>query len=638
MSEKRSAKRRKLSSEDEQPSPSYHTATASRNTRSQQESREVAETRNASNNPSPSEKVNTRRQTPAASKKSRRSVPEALKSPPSTRTRSSRSKMKEITNQSESRIYSKGKKSAATGQGDGTVDDEGEQDLHDAEPKSTRRRPGRNSRTDNEQTTSDAGTKNRKGKSLDRRSSQRITRAQKKSQDEIEDDLGFEDIETLNEPQEKSEKDKTVKHPDPQEQNSRSWLPILPKWAKWKGARGPDEWINAENNSNEDASQDELGAPEENVQKAAGVDSAQAQAEHEESLAALKAKNAELRRYVKERRGLRHMNRTDNFENAEPPPQAPSEGASRSTNADQEPSNFQTPLSSPPTSRARSKDASTQQYIPTDPTRTLRNIALAKLTNRRPVPLTHIYTPHNQITHLIRQTVLAGEGNSLLVIGSRGTGKTAIINNVLQKLSTTHRDHFHVIRLNGFLQTDDKLALKEIWRQLGRERELDDEEEGTSGQSYADALARLLALLSHEDEGDPMDIDAVEGTTESRVARSVIFIIDEFDLFAARPRQTLLYNLFDVAQSRKAPIAVLGVTTRLDVAEGLEKRVKSRFSHRYSYVPAMNNLAEFRDVCMAAVRVEEGELAFEERAKVVGKIGEDGRDMIRVWNDAVEVC
>jgi origin recognition complex subunit 4 len=44
--------------------------------------------------------------------------------------------------------------------------------------------------------------------------------------------------------------------------------------------------------------------------------------------------------------------------------------------------------------------------------------------------------------------------------------------------------------------------------------------------------------------------------------------------------QTLLYNLFDIAQSRAAPIIVIGLTTELDVVESLEKRVKSRFNHR----------------------------------------------------------
>jgi origin recognition complex subunit 4 len=31
------------------------------------------------------------------------------------------------------------------------------------------------------------------------------------------------------------------------------------------------------------------------------------------------------------------------------------------------------------------------------------------------------------------------------------------------------------VKLNGFIHTDDKLALKEIWRQLGREMEVEDD-------------------------------------------------------------------------------------------------------------------------------------------------------------------
>lgn len=43
----------------------------------------------------------------------------------------------------------------------------------------------------------------------------------------------------------------------------------------------------------------------------------------------------------------------------------------------------------------------------------------------------------------------------------------------------------------------------------------------------------------------------------------VIFILDEFDLFAHHKSQTLLYNLFDISQSAQTPIAVIGLTCRL---------------------------------------------------------------------------
>jgi len=45
---------------------------------------------------------------------------------------------------------------------------------------------------------------------------------------------------------------------------------------------------------------------------------------------------------------------------------------------------------------------------------------------------------------------------------------------VIQDLAQ-HRENFHVVRLNGFIHTDDKLALREIWRQLGREMEVEED-------------------------------------------------------------------------------------------------------------------------------------------------------------------
>ena len=46
-------------------------------------------------------------------------------------------------------------------------------------------------------------------------------------------------------------------------------------------------------------------------------------------------------------------------------------------------------------------------------------------------------------------------------------------------------------------------------------------------------------------------------------SKPIIFVLDEFDLFAHHKNQTLLYNLFDVAQSAQAPICVVGITCRL---------------------------------------------------------------------------
>ncbi|ROW02244.1 hypothetical protein VSDG_02483 [Cytospora chrysosperma] len=228
--------------------------------------------------------------------------------------------------------------------------------------------------------------------------------------------------------------------------------------------------------------------------------------------------------------------------------------------------------------------------------RSLQRVLLDRCTGRRRVKLRDQDEAYDKTFQLVEQTVLAGEGNSMLIIGARGCGKTTLVESVLSDLGLEHKDQFHVVRLNGFIHTDDKLALKDIWRQLGKEMEVEDDLIGKTN-NYADTLASLLALLSH-----PSEIaDAEDGIT----SKSIVFIIDEFDLFATHARQTLLYNLFDIAQARKAPIAVLGLTNRIDVVEGLEKRVKSRFSHRYAYLSLSKTLLSYWKICKQGLVVND---------------------------------
>ncbi|KAF1976165.1 hypothetical protein BU23DRAFT_528515 [Bimuria novae-zelandiae CBS 107.79] len=235
----------------------------------------------------------------------------------------------------------------------------------------------------------------------------------------------------------------------------------------------------------------------------------------------------------------------------------------------------------------------------------LKTIVLQRISGKRPVPLVGLDDAYMTVHQLVENTVTAGEGNSMLLIGARGSGKTALVNKVLTEVSKDNSHDYHVVRLNGFIHTDDKIALREIWRQLGKEMDLD-EEGGGVGKNYADTLTTLLALLSHPSEHT--------GEFTDQVAKAVVFVMDEFDLFAQHPRQTLLYNLFDIAQSRKAPIAVLGLTTRIDVANSLEKRVKSRFSHRYVHLSLAKTFTAFQETCKANLLIQPELLTVEERS------------------------
>ncbi|KAI3332391.1 hypothetical protein HD806DRAFT_480416 [Xylariaceae sp. AK1471] len=232
----------------------------------------------------------------------------------------------------------------------------------------------------------------------------------------------------------------------------------------------------------------------------------------------------------------------------------------------------------------------------------MRRTLLDRCSGNRRIKLRGQSEAYDKAYQLVEQTVLAGEGNSMMVIGGRGCGKTTMMEEIISNLRAEYSEDFHVIRLNGFIHTDDKLALKEIWRQLGKEMEIEDDLVNKTN-NYADTMASLLALLSH-----PTEItEAEDGVT----SKSVVFVIDEFELFATHARQTLLYNLFDIAQARKAPIAVLGLTTRIDVVESLEKRVKSRFSHRYVYLSLPKSLPAYWDICKQGLIVDEEDLEAE---------------------------
>ncbi|KAE8450499.1 hypothetical protein EG329_006229 [Mollisiaceae sp. DMI_Dod_QoI] len=258
-----------------------------------------------------------------------------------------------------------------------------------------------------------------------------------------------------------------------------------------------------------------------------------------------------------------------------------------------------------------------------DHLRQMQRVLLDRLTGRRKIKLRGHDEEMQKVRQIVEQTVLAGEGNSMLVIGSRGSGKTTLVESVISSFSSDHKKDFHVVRLNGFVHTDDKLALKEIWRQLGREMEVE-EDSSNKTSNYADTFASLLALLSHPSE--------LSESQSGQTAKSVIFILDEFDLFTTHPRQTLLYNLFDIAQAKKAPIAVLGLTTRIDVMESLEKRVKSRFSHRHVHLSLPRSLPAYWDIC------KQGLIVDEEQAESDGFDGSiAGQDeFLSLWNSTIE--
>ncbi|KAF8621581.1 hypothetical protein AX15_007607 [Amanita polypyramis BW_CC] len=192
---------------------------------------------------------------------------------------------------------------------------------------------------------------------------------------------------------------------------------------------------------------------------------------------------------------------------------------------------------------------------------------------------------YHQLYDLVEGTVLRGEGNSCLLLGPRGSGKTTLLNKCLSELAELPI----VLRLSGWVQTTDRLALREIALQLNEqtgnvylaptEDNQGDEEHPPLNDSQNPSTTVLPSALPPASQL-PTLISLLP-----TLSRPTIVILDAFDLFSLHPRQSLLYCLLDTVQSCRAGsnskgVAVIGLTSRMDSVNLLEKRVKSRFSGR----------------------------------------------------------
>ncbi|EMD40724.1 hypothetical protein CERSUDRAFT_111303 [Gelatoporia subvermispora B] len=213
-------------------------------------------------------------------------------------------------------------------------------------------------------------------------------------------------------------------------------------------------------------------------------------------------------------------------------------------------------------------------------------------------------TAYEQLSNLLRGTVLRGEGNSCLLIGPRGSGKSRLVEKAIKSLP----EKPIIIRLSGHAQHNDRLAIREIAWQLAQQ----------TGRSFLPSESNSPSDVIDPDE-NPF-LDSSETTIVlpppahllalisviPTLPRPTIIILDGFDLFAAHARQSLLYCLLDTAQSCRVGsgtkgIAIVGVTTRVDTINLLEKRVKSRFSGRMLRTSCLSELQQWVELARSAL-------------------------------------
>ncbi|XP_020522688.1 origin of replication complex subunit 4 isoform X2 [Amborella trichopoda] len=166
---------------------------------------------------------------------------------------------------------------------------------------------------------------------------------------------------------------------------------------------------------------------------------------------------------------------------------------------------------------------------------------------------------YSKLKFILSNSIFESCNNSVLLLGPRGCGKTTVLELVLRKLQTDHPDRLSVVRLNGLLHSDDRCALKEIVRQLCTDHQL------------------IFSKMASCDDNSQFMLSMLRECALAH--KAIIFVLDEFDLFTPG-KQRLLYSLLDAMQSVQSQAVVVGVSCRLDADQLLEKRVRSRFSHR----------------------------------------------------------
>lgn len=203
-----------------------------------------------------------------------------------------------------------------------------------------------------------------------------------------------------------------------------------------------------------------------------------------------------------------------------------------------------------------------------------------------------------ELNRILSQAIVQKESHSTIIVGPRESYKTFLLDHEIALLAGEYAGQFITIRLNGFIHSEQS-AINGIATQFeqqlrklrGKTSDTTNESDISSG-SLTEVFEKILRVLDSTSVGNQNRSQKSGAATKI----TVVFIFDEIDTFAGPVRQSLLYNLFDMVEHAKVPVCIFGCTTKLNILEYLEKRVKSRFSQRIIYMPQVESLEQFLEL------------------------------------------
>lgn len=188
----------------------------------------------------------------------------------------------------------------------------------------------------------------------------------------------------------------------------------------------------------------------------------------------------------------------------------------------------------------------------------------------------------DEVFTVMQRGLSGSENSSILLLGEAGSGKTHVVEWCVRKLRDVQRN-LTVLRAHGGAYATDVECVRHL-----------------ASQATGQVVAAPKANNSFEQCLEWIRSVLAEGF---RQASAVLIILERFEHFCSRARQTLLYNLFDIAQEVGVRLCIVGTSEKLDVMDALEKRIRSRFSMRHLHTFLPTSLDELISVLLAKLRL-----------------------------------
>eukprot|EP00485_Elphidium_margaritaceum_P000874 CAMPEP_0202690770 /NCGR_PEP_ID=MMETSP1385-20130828/5658_1 /ASSEMBLY_ACC=CAM_ASM_000861 /TAXON_ID=933848 /ORGANISM="Elphidium margaritaceum" /LENGTH=488 /DNA_ID=CAMNT_0049346063 /DNA_START=226 /DNA_END=1692 /DNA_ORIENTATION=- len=213
--------------------------------------------------------------------------------------------------------------------------------------------------------------------------------------------------------------------------------------------------------------------------------------------------------------------------------------------------------------------------------------------------LINLDSEFEQLYGILHATMKGGDNTSVLLFGRNGFGKSALLSLVIHRLAQKYgKQSFIYIYLNAHLHTTDVESLYEIVSQIlhanGRTFAFDLNNDANSEARSNHTVTQKLKKTDFVNNLDFLvtELKKVSMDKDCSGTKPIYIVLDHFELFAKRHKQTLLYNLFELNQSPSSRLNIIGITDQKSVYELLEKRIRSRFVHKKIFVPDESILAQ----------------------------------------------